>query len=152
MIGASRNERAVGPKVRRNLIDGGFPVNLNAAEVAGLPCHDEVPEGVDLAVVAVPAARVLEVARDCAKAGVAGLVVLTSGFAKAGHPGAESELLRICRSSAMRLIGPNCLGIINTAAPREPRRQPGRTFRNVTLTTGWRNPESEGVGTISRVI
>ncbi|MGW2220468.1 bifunctional acetate--CoA ligase family protein/GNAT family N-acetyltransferase [Nonomuraea sp. NPDC001684] len=121
VIGASRNERAVGHKVLRNLIDGGFPgaihpVNPNAAEVAGLACHDRVPEGVDLAVVAVPAARVLEVARDCAKAGVAGLVVLTSGFAEAGHPGAESELLRICRSSGMRLIGPNCLGVVNTAA------------------------------------
>ncbi|MFB9476686.1 GNAT family N-acetyltransferase [Nonomuraea salmonea] len=121
VIGASRNEHAVGHKVLRNLIDGGFPgpihpVNPHAAEVAGLACHDRVPEGVDLAVVAVPAARVLEVARDCAKAGVAGLVVLTSGFAETGQPGTESELLHVCRSAGMRLIGPNCLGIVNTAA------------------------------------
>ncbi|TYB60211.1 GNAT family N-acetyltransferase [Nonomuraea sp. PA05] len=121
VIGASRDEHAVGHKVLRNLLDGGFPgpihpVNPNAAEIAGLTCCPRVPVGVDLAVVAVPAARVLEVARDCAQAGVAGLVVLTSGFAEAGQRGAESELLKICRSAGMRLVGPNCLGVVNTAA------------------------------------
>ncbi|UBU08976.1 bifunctional acetate--CoA ligase family protein/GNAT family N-acetyltransferase [Nonomuraea gerenzanensis] len=121
VIGASRDERAVGHKVLRNLLDGGFPgpihpVNPNAAEVAGLVCHAEVPGGVDLAVVAVPARHVLEVARDCARAGVAGLVVLTSGFAETGERDAEGELLRICRSAGMRLVGPNCLGVVNTAA------------------------------------
>ncbi|MFC4119844.1 GNAT family N-acetyltransferase [Nonomuraea zeae] len=121
VIGASRDERAVGHKVLRNLIDGGFPgplypVNPNAAEVAGLACHARVPAGADLAVVAVPARHVLEVARDCAEAGVAGLVVLTSGFAEAGRPDAETELRKICRTAGMRLIGPNCLGVVNTAA------------------------------------
>ncbi|MBB6553469.1 bifunctional GNAT family N-acetyltransferase/acetate--CoA ligase family protein [Nonomuraea rubra] len=121
VIGASRNERAVGHKVLRNLLDGGFdgpihPVNPHAAEVAGLACHAKVPDGVDLAVVAVPARHVLEVARDCAQAGVAGLIVLTSGFAEAGQQSVEGELLRICRSAGMRLVGPNCLGVVNTAA------------------------------------
>ncbi|WP_433427717.1 GNAT family N-acetyltransferase [Nonomuraea sp. CA-141351] len=121
VIGASRNERAVGHKALRNLIDGGFcgpihPVNPNATEIAGLACHAMVPHGVDLAVVAVPARNVLQVARDCADAGVAGLVVLTSGFAEAGQREAESELLALCRTAGMRLIGPNCLGVINTGA------------------------------------
>ncbi|MEO3886721.1 GNAT family N-acetyltransferase [Nonomuraea sp. B5E05] len=121
VIGASRNERAIGHKVLRNLLDGGFPgpvhpVNPNATLVAGLPCQAKVPEGVDLAVVAVPARHVLEVARDCAIAGVAGLVVLTAGFAEAGQRGVETELLAICRAAGMRLIGPNCLGVINTGA------------------------------------
>ncbi|WP_431933210.1 GNAT family N-acetyltransferase [Nonomuraea jabiensis] len=121
VIGASRREHAVGHKVLRNLVDGGFcgpihPVNPNASEIAGLACHAKVPDGVDLAVVAVPARHVLEVARDCAAAGVAGLVVLTSGFAEAGQPGAESELLQLCRTAGMRLIGPNCLGVVNTGA------------------------------------
>ncbi|TMS00346.1 GNAT family N-acetyltransferase [Nonomuraea basaltis] len=121
VIGASRNERAIGHKVLRNLLDGGFagpiyPVNPNATVVAGLACHTKVPEGVDLAVVAVPARHVLGVARDCAAAGAAGLVVLTSGFAEAGQRGVESELLTICRAAGMRLIGPNCLGVVNTAA------------------------------------
>ncbi|MEU6717458.1 GNAT family N-acetyltransferase [Nonomuraea sp. NPDC046802] len=123
VIGASRDERAVGHKVLRNVIDGGFPgplhpVNPNAAEVAGLACHAKVPVGVDLAVVAVPARQVLDVARECADAGVAGLVVLASGFAEAGPQGraAETELLRICRAAGMRLVGPNCLGVVDTAA------------------------------------
>lgn len=121
VIGASRDERAVGHKVLRNLLDGGFPgpihpVNPNAAKVAGLPCHAKVPDGVDLAVVAVPARHVLDVARDCASAGVAGLVVLTSGFAETGQRDGESELLEICRTAGMRLIGPNCLGVVNTGA------------------------------------
>ncbi|MEO3867626.1 GNAT family N-acetyltransferase [Nonomuraea sp. B12E4] len=121
VIGASRNEQAVGHKVLRNLVDGGFPgtvypVNPHAAEVAGLACHDKIPDGVDLAVVAVPARHVLDVARDCADAGVAGLVVLTSGFAEAGQRDGESELLKICRTAGMRLIGPNCLGVVNTGA------------------------------------
>ncbi|MEV6148916.1 CoA-binding protein [Nonomuraea sp. NPDC052129] len=77
VIGAGRDERAVGHKVLRNLIDAGFegpihPVNPNATEVAELTCHATVPDGVDLAVVAVPARHVLQVARDCANAGVAG--------------------------------------------------------------------------------
>ncbi|MEV4751183.1 GNAT family N-acetyltransferase [Streptosporangium sp. NPDC049248] len=121
VIGAGRDEHAVGHKVLRNLIDGGFrgpiyPVNPNASEIAGLTCHPKVPGGVDLAVVAVPARHVLQVARDCAAAGVAGLVVLTSGFAEAGQRAAESELLRVCRTAGMRLIGPNCLGVVNTGA------------------------------------
>jgi len=121
VIGASRDEGAIGHKVLRNLLDGGFagpihPVNPNAVEVAGLACHSKVPDGVDLAVVAVPARYVLDVARDCANAGVAGLVVLTSGFAETGQRDVESELLGICRTAGMRLVGPNCLGVVNTGA------------------------------------
>ncbi|MCF6474874.1 GNAT family N-acetyltransferase [Nonomuraea sp. MG754425] len=121
VIGAGRDERSVGHKVLRNLIDGGFPgtihpVNPHATRVAGLACHAKVPDGVDLAVVAIPARHVPEVARDCGAAGVAGLVVLSSGFAEAGRRDAEAELLAICRTAGMRLIGPNCLGLINTAA------------------------------------
>ncbi|MFB4294880.1 GNAT family N-acetyltransferase [Nonomuraea sp. ATR24] len=119
VVGAGRDEQKVGHKVLRNLLDGGFPgaihpVNPHATQIAGLTCHAKVPQGVDLAVVAVPARHVLQVARDCAAAGTAGLVVVTSGFAEAGQPGAEAELLRICRTAGMRLIGPNCLGVINT--------------------------------------
>ncbi|GIH95770.1 GNAT family N-acetyltransferase [Planobispora siamensis] len=124
VIGASRDRGAIGHRVLRNLVDGGFPgpihpVNPRARRVAGLPCHPgirDVPGPVDLAVVAVPARHVLDVARECAEAGVAGLVVLTAGFAESGDPDAEKELLRICRRAGMRLVGPNCLGIASTAA------------------------------------
>lgn len=124
VIGAGRDPGGVGHKVLRNLLDGGFagplyPVNPKADQVAGLTCYPglaDVPGAVDLAVVAVPPQQVLDVARDCAAARVAGLVVVTSGFAEAGRPDAEGELLRICRSAGMRLVGPNCLGVVNTAA------------------------------------
>ncbi|QYC41852.1 Succinyl-CoA ligase [ADP-forming] subunit alpha [Nonomuraea coxensis DSM 45129] len=119
VIGAGGDERSLGRQVLRNLLDAGFrgpihPVGPHAAEVAGLPCHTRVPDGVDLAVVALPARHVLEAARDCARAGVAGLVVLTPGFAEDGRHGAEEELRRVCRAAGMRLVGPNCLGLINT--------------------------------------
>ncbi|NUW31116.1 GNAT family N-acetyltransferase [Nonomuraea sp. SMC257] len=124
VIGAGRDPGGVGHRVLRNLVDGCFagplhPVNPKADRIAGLACHPDmgaVPGPVDLAVVAVPPERVLDVARDCAEAGVAGLVVVTSGFAEAGRAGAEAELLRICRTAGMRLIGPNCLGVVNTGA------------------------------------
>lgn len=124
VIGAGRDPGGVGHRVLRNLLDGGFagplhPVNPKADQVAGLTCYPamaEVPGEVDLAVVAVPPEHVLEVARDCAAAHVAGLVVVTSGFAEAGRRDAEGELLRVCRSAGMRLVGPNCLGVVNTAA------------------------------------
>ncbi|MER7506693.1 acetate--CoA ligase family protein [Nonomuraea pusilla] len=124
VIGAGRDPRSAGHRVLRNLIDGGFagpvyPVNPNADQVAGLTCHASVtavPGPVDLAVIAVPARYVLDVVRECAYAGVAGLVVLTAGFAETGQGSAQRDLLKICRASGMRLVGPNCLGVINTAA------------------------------------
>ena len=74
-------------------------------------------EGVDLAIVAVPAAAVPGVARECAAAGVSALVVITAGFAEAGAEGAArlAELLEVCRASGMRLVGPNCMGVVNTS-------------------------------------
>ncbi|MFB9895069.1 bifunctional acetate--CoA ligase family protein/GNAT family N-acetyltransferase [Planobispora takensis] len=124
VIGASRDPASIGHRVLRNLIDGGFPgpiypVDPKAGRVAGLTAHPsvrDVPGPVELAVVAVPARHVPDVARDCAEAGVAGLVVLTAGFAESGNPDAEKELLRICRRAGMRLVGPNCLGIADTPA------------------------------------
>src|SRR5206468_12608653 len=71
---------------------------------------------VDLAIVAVPAEQVPAVARECGDAGVAGLVVITAGFSEAGPEGAarQAELLEACRASGMRLVGPNCMGVVNT--------------------------------------
>ncbi|WP_344933860.1 GNAT family N-acetyltransferase [Sphaerisporangium flaviroseum] len=123
VIGASRAVTGVGNRVVRNLIDGGFagpiyPVNPRAAEVCGLPAYPDlsaVPGPVDLAVVATPATAVLGVARDCARHGVRGLVVVSSGFAEMGSAQQEAELVRVCREAGMRLVGPNCLGIVNTA-------------------------------------
>jgi predicted CoA-binding protein len=124
VVGASRSPSGIGHKVLRNLLDGGFPgtiypVNPKASDVAGVTAYPDmaaVPGPVDLAVIAVPSPAVLGVARDCAAAGVKGLVVLSAGFAENGERHAERELLAICRAAGMRLIGPNCLGIVNTSA------------------------------------
>ncbi|GII34467.1 bifunctional acetate--CoA ligase family protein/GNAT family N-acetyltransferase [Planotetraspora mira] len=135
VIGASRDPGGVGHRVLRNLVAGGFrgpiyPINPKATEVEGLAAYPEpaaAPGHVELAVVATPAAAVLDVARDCARHGVRSLVVVSSGFAEAGHGDQEAELVKICREAGMRLVGPNCLGVVNTAVslnasflPRQP--------------------------------
>ncbi|NJP25291.1 GNAT family N-acetyltransferase [Microbispora sp. SCL1-1] len=124
VIGAGRHEARVGHRVLRNLIDEGFPgpiyaVNPRATEVCGLPAYPDVaslPGPAELAVIATPAPTVLGIARECARHEVRALVVLTSGFAEVGNREAERELLEICRQAGMRLVGPNCLGVVNTAA------------------------------------
>ena len=124
VIGASRRRGTVGGELFHNLLAAGFtgpvyPVNSSAQavqSVAAYPTIGKVPGPVDLAVLAVPAEEVVGVARECAAKGVAALVVLSAGFAECGPQGAErqQELLEVCRQAGMRLIGPNCLGVINT--------------------------------------
>lgn len=124
VIGASRNPGSVGGSLIHNLVAGGFagrvyPVNPQATEIAGLHAYAsvlELPEPVDLAVVAVPAAAVVDVARQCAEHGTRSLLVISSGFAEVGDEGArrQRDLIGVCRDAGMRLIGPNCLGILNT--------------------------------------
>ncbi len=124
VIGASRRRDTVGGALFRNLLDFGFegpiyPVNINAPVVQSVlayPTVEAVPGPVDLAVIAVPADRVAEVAEQCGRKGVRALVVISAGFAEVGEEGRarQAELLRVCRAYGMRLIGPNCIGIINT--------------------------------------
>src|SRR4029450_9964267 len=95
------------------------PVNPHAESIAGLACHPTVQavgQPVDLAVVAVPAAAVPEVVRDCTRAGVRGVVVVSAGFAEVSEAGraAQRDLVELVRSSGMRLVGPNCMGVLNT--------------------------------------
>ena len=123
VIGAGRDPGSVGHRVLRNLVDGGFPgpiypVNPRAKQLCGLRAYaaiGDVPGPVDLAVVAVPARAVTRVARQCAEAGVRGLVVVTGGLTQAGKAGRQAELLRICRDGGMRLVGPNSLGVVGSA-------------------------------------
>ncbi len=124
VIGASRRRGTVGGELFHNLLAAGFtgpvyPVNPKAASVQSVgayPTVGEIPGVVDLAVLAVPASQVVPVARACAAKGVGSLVVLSAGFAESGPEGAERqrELLVVCRQAGMRLVGPNCLGVINT--------------------------------------
>jgi acetyl coenzyme A synthetase (ADP forming)-like protein len=124
VVGASRRRDTVGGKLLHNLLSGGYggalyAVTPRAHEVQGLPAFASVadlPEPVDLAVIAVPAPAVVDVAKACATRAVRALVVLSAGFAEVGEPGArrQRELLTVCRSAGMRLLGPNCLGVLNT--------------------------------------
>jgi len=124
VVGASRQRGTVGGELFHNLLAYEFngpvyPVNPGAEVVQSVLAYRslrDIPGPVDLAVVAVPAAAVVDVARECAAKGVRALVVISAGFAEMGPEGAERqrELLRTCREAGMRLIGPNCLGVINT--------------------------------------
>ena len=124
VIGASREPGSVGHEVVRNLQRARFqgpvyPVNPAAEHVASIrsvPSILDVPDEVDLAVIAVPAHRVAEAVEECGRKQVYGVVVLSAGFAEDGPDGAalEAEVLRVARSWGIRVIGPNCLGILNT--------------------------------------
>lgn len=125
VIGASHRRATVGGEILHNLITSGFSgavyaVNRDAKVVQSLPAYrsvGDIPARVELAVVVVPAEEVLEVARQCATAGVRGLLVISAGFAEAGEEGIrrQRDLVEVCRDAGMRLVGPNCLGVLNTA-------------------------------------
>ncbi len=124
VIGASRRRGTIGGEIFHNLLSYGFkgpiyPVNPTASVIEGLPAYLSVaaiPGPVDLAIIIVPAKSVIQVAADCGAKGVKALVVISGGFSETGKEGQErqAELVRVCRASGMRLIGPNCMGIANT--------------------------------------
>ena len=124
VIGASRNAEGIGGRVIANLVGTGFkgpiyPVNPAGGELLGLAVHrsvSDVPGPIELAVVVVPKEAVVRVARECATKSVRSLVVISSGFSETGGEGArrQADLVEVCRGAGMRLIGPNCMGIVNT--------------------------------------
>jgi len=126
VIGASRSRGNIAGEVFHNLLATGFvgpvyPVNPSAnvvQSVLAYPSVKDVPGPVDLAVIVVPATHVIDVAEECGNAGVAGLVVISSGFAESGDEGQQRQrdLLAVCRRHGMRLIGPNCMGLLNMNA------------------------------------
>ncbi len=123
VIGASRNPESVGGAIFRNILLGGFngvvyPVNPNATSIGGVLAYPSVlniPGDVDLAVIVVPAPLVLDIVEECGKRGVWGLVIISAGFSEAGGEGRRREkmVLEKVLSYGMRVIGPNCLGILN---------------------------------------
>jgi acetate---CoA ligase (ADP-forming) len=124
VIGASRQRGTIGGEIFHNLLNFGFkgpvyPVNPSAGEIENVAAYssvEDIPGPVDLAVIVVPAAKVVEVASACARKGVKALVVISAGFSETGKEGKERqvELMSVCRGAGMRLIGPNCMGIANT--------------------------------------
>jgi len=127
VVGASRERTKLGYLVLRNVKTSGFPgpiypVNPTAKTIAGLrafPAVTAIPGSVDLAVVVVPEPVVLSVIQDCATKRVRAAIVITAGFREAGPAGAraEREIVEVARSVGMRILGPNCLGIIDTTTP-----------------------------------
>jgi acetyl coenzyme A synthetase (ADP forming)-like protein len=125
VIGASRTRGSIGAELFHNLLSMGFtgpvyPVNPAASTIEGHTAYRsvlDIKSDVELAVVTVPAAAVVDVATQCAAKGVRGLVVISAGFGEVGPEGLELQrrLVQVCRESGMRLVGPNCMGVINTA-------------------------------------
>jgi len=149
VIGASERPSAVGHQILRNILTGGFTgqvyaVNPRHETVLGVPCvasADLLPVTPDLAVVAVSARRVGGVVRACGARGVRGVVLVTAGFGETGPAGRilQDEVVGIARGYGVRLVGPNCLGLLNT----DPAVRLNATFAPLPLQTG-------GLGLVSQ--
>ena len=124
VIGASRRKQTIGREILHNIMDFEFngpvyPVNPSSDVVHSMRAYRniaEIPGPVDLAVIVVPKDKVMRVIDECGKKGVAGLVVITAGFKEVGREGSELEakLAARLRKHGMRMVGPNCMGVINT--------------------------------------
>lgn len=124
VIGASRNPDSVGHAVLRNLINGHFtgaiyPVNPKARAILGIKAYPNVssiPDQVDLAIIVVPNVVVPQVLEECVEVGITSAIVISAGFKETGPEGAklEEEVVSIAKRGGVRIIGPNCLGVINT--------------------------------------
>jgi acetyltransferase len=118
LIGASEAPKSVGRTLMENLVSPNrtvYPVNFKRNAVLGLkafPKVTDVPAAIDLAVIATPAATVPDVVGECAAAGVPGAVIISAGFRESGSEGQALEKEILSRRGGMRLIGPNCLGVM----------------------------------------
>lgn len=121
VVGAGTKPTNLGHMVVRNLLNGNFsgvvyPINPKHESIGGVPAFPsvkETPETPDLAILCVPAVGVLDVVKQCAEAGVKGVICMAAGFREVGAEGRamEDRVVEICRRAGMRLIGPNCLGL-----------------------------------------
>ena len=124
VIGASSRKKSLGWEILNNLVLSGFngkvfPINLKADHIHSIKAYSsilDVKDRVDLAVIAIPANGVLKVVNECGKKGVKGIVVITAGFREIGGKGIllEEKLMKLVRKYNMRMVGPNCMGVINT--------------------------------------
>ena len=147
VIGASRDPHKLGYGVIRNLLKYKFkgeifPVNKNASEILDIPCYssiEELPDGVDLAVVVLPASVVPKIIEQCGSKGIKNAIVVSGGFSETGKEGKEREekLMQAAEKHGIRIIGPNCIGTIDTHTPV-----------NTTFVVGM--PEQGGIGFISQ--
>lgn len=127
VIGASREEGKVGHIILDNIINSGykgklFPVNLKADEIHGIKCYPSVlnvPGAIDLAIIVIPAQFVLQVLEECSKKNTKWSIIISAGFKETGIEGAkrERQLIEKAKDYGIRILGPNCLGIIDTKCP-----------------------------------
>ena len=125
VIGASTQKGKVGHDIFANILFGGYkgtiyPVNPKAKSIIGVKCYTSVtniPDPIDLAMVILPPKLALQAVKDCIAKGVKGVVIVSAGFKEVRGEGAEieAEIKEMCRKANIRLVGPNCLGVINPA-------------------------------------
>ncbi|MBU1170545.1 MAG: acetate--CoA ligase family protein [Proteobacteria bacterium] len=126
LVGASSTKGKVGHDIFANVIFGGYqgtiyPVNPKAQAIMGVKCYPSllsIPDPVDLAMVILPPKLALQAAHDCVKKGVKGMVIISAGFKEVGGEGLEIEnqIKAVCKEAGIRIVGPNCLGVINPAS------------------------------------
>lgn len=122
VVGASRHPNKVGHVIVSNLLTAGFrgkifPVNPDVKTLLGMTCYPSVlalPEGVEVAVIAVPARLALQVVEECGKKGIKQVIMVTAGFSEVGKKDLERSLLQIVKRYGMKLLGPNCLGVLDS--------------------------------------
>jgi acyl-CoA synthetase (NDP forming)/GNAT superfamily N-acetyltransferase len=142
VVGAGRHRGGVGREVFENIRSRGYAgdlyaINPHQHDIDGVPCYPSVAAiatHIDLVVVAVPVDQAVHMIAEAAAAAVGAAVVLTAGFEEAGSDGAtaQSEMLRLARAASIRLVGPNCLGILNN----DPELRLDATFASVTCAAG----------------
>ena len=140
IIGASDEEGTVGYALTKNFTELGFegkvyPVNIRKTEILGLKAYqnvEQIPEPIDLAVIATPAKTVPDVVEQCGKIGIKGIIIISAGFKETGPEGKalEEKITEIKKQYGLRIIGPNCLGIIR------PSLRLNATFMNKTPKSG----------------
>ncbi len=123
VIGASTTKGKVGHDIFANILSGGFkgtlyPVNPKAKSVLSVKCYTSIstiPDPIDLAMIILPPKAALQAVKDCISKGVKGIVIVSAGFKEVGGEGAqiELEIKKLCSEADVRLVGPNCLGVIN---------------------------------------
>jgi acetyl coenzyme A synthetase (ADP forming)-like protein len=127
VIGASRSSHEIGHAILENIIRCGFkgeiyPVNPRENEISGLSCYPSIKQigkPVEVAIIALPAARCQQAVQECGEVGVKGIIVVSAGFKETGAEGLklEQKLAEICRHYGMRMVGPNCVGLMDTHIP-----------------------------------
>jgi acetate---CoA ligase (ADP-forming) len=123
VVGASADATKVGNNVMENMVNGGYsgriyPVNPKADEILGKKCFHsllDIPDPIDLAVIAVKREIVVQVLKDCVVKGVEAVIIITAGFSESGEEGKrlQEEVAQLARQNRLTLLGPNCLGLIN---------------------------------------